>query len=174
MGSIENTHKSLGNFLRIQTETKPVAWSQWLPFWVFSYNTSVHTATGYSPYELVFGKVCHLPSNLVRSVEPIYNFEDYVKELKYRIQEAHKDAREYLLKYKNKMKSKYDRNIYPLNFKVGDKVLVRNYARINKLEPYYLGPYEIVNIDRPNLIIKIRNKNKTVHMNNTKLFYSNK
>ena len=66
-----------------------------------AYGKVCNTATVYLSYEMVFRKVCHLPSNLVRSVEPIYNLEVYVKEFKYRTQEANKDARKYLLKYKN-------------------------------------------------------------------------
>lgn len=56
IGALENSHKHMGNYLRIQTENHTEAWSTWLPFWCFSYNTSVHTQTQFTPFELVFGK----------------------------------------------------------------------------------------------------------------------
>ncbi|KAH9639666.1 hypothetical protein HF086_017660 [Spodoptera exigua] len=65
IGALENSHKHLGSFLRIQCDNHPEMWSQWLPFWCFSFNTSVHRETKFTPYELVFGKKCSLPSNLL-------------------------------------------------------------------------------------------------------------
>lgn len=39
----------------------------------------------YTPYELVFGKVCILLSKLNSKLEPLYNFYSYPFELKYRL-----------------------------------------------------------------------------------------
>lgn len=50
-------------------------WHTWIPFFAFAYNTT-HVETGYSPYEL--------PNDEVKNNAPIYNEEDYVKELKHR------------------------------------------------------------------------------------------
>ena len=56
VGSLENSHKNLGAFLRIQCQNNPQSWSHWLSYWCFSYNTTVHSATKYQPFELVFGR----------------------------------------------------------------------------------------------------------------------
>ena len=45
IGALENSHKALGAFLRIQTQSHEAAWSTWLPYWRFSYNTLVQSAT---------------------------------------------------------------------------------------------------------------------------------
>lgn len=101
IGALENSHKSLNAFLRIQTDNNPRNWSSWLPFWCFSYNTTVHSETQYTPYELVFGKTCNLPSNLSSNViMPLYNDENYVQNLRYRIQVAQNDARTNLINSK--------------------------------------------------------------------------
>lgn len=98
IGALENTHKHLAAFLRTQCDGHTETWSQWIPFWCFSYNTTVHTETKYTPYELVFGNVCRLPSNLTNDlVEPLYNADDYALELKYRLQLASKEVRKNLI-----------------------------------------------------------------------------
>lgn len=169
LGGIENTHKSLGAYLRIQCENNKTDWSSWLPFWCFSFNTTVHSETKYSPFELIFGKQCNLPSNLQNNIEPLYNYDNYPLELKFRLQKAHNDARIKLLESKNKRKVYYDKKSHPIQCKVGDRVLLKNQIG-NKLDKIYTGPYEIVEIDPPNVIILKNNKNYIVHKNNTKLY----
>lgn len=93
LGSLENSHKNLGSFLRIYTAKHRGSWSSWIPYWCFNYNNSVHSEIKYTPFELVFGKTCRIPSNLLDGVDPIYNFENYPLELKYRLQTAATEAK---------------------------------------------------------------------------------
>lgn len=86
IGALENTHKTMGAYLRISTENHPQTWSEWLPYWCFAYNNTVHTETNYTPHELVFGKSCKLPNNLDSGIDPLYNFDNYALEFKYRLQ----------------------------------------------------------------------------------------
>lgn len=94
IGSLENSHKSLGAFLRIQTNNQAQNWSSWVQYWCFGYNTTVHTETQYTPYELVFGKLCGIPSNLVNKIDTIYNFDYYPFELKYRLQKSQQESKQ--------------------------------------------------------------------------------
>lgn len=63
VAALKRAHKHLGAYLRMQATHYPDAWSTWLSFWCLSYNTTVHTETKYSPFELVFGQSTRLPSN---------------------------------------------------------------------------------------------------------------
>lgn len=170
IGSLENVHKTLGAYLRIQTNNNASTWSSWISYWCFSYNTTVHTVTKYTPYELVFGKPCRLPSNLQNgTIEPLYNFDDYPLEFKYRLQRAQADAKKNLIDSKIVRKELYDRNINPVMYKKGDLILVRNEIG-NKLECIYNGPYEVIKDESPNVIIKNKNKVDCIHKNRTKLY----
>lgn len=169
LGAIENTHKHLGTYLRIQLAHHSDTWSSWVPFWCFSFNNTVHTETKYSPYELVFGKNVNLPSTFTKGVEPIYNFDDYVHELKYRLQTACTDAKNNLINSKIKRKENYDKVSKQINYKVGDKVLVRNETG-NKLEMLYKGPYRIEKVESPNVVIKLDNKLVKIHKNRIKWY----
>ena len=118
----------------------------------------------------MFGKLTNLPSNLGVTIDPIYNFDSYISELKYRLNLSLTEARNNLLESKEKSKVSYDKRIYtPKLPTVGDKVLVLNNARKNKTEPYYSGPYLVTKVELPNIYISFKGENKKVHLNNTKL-----
>lgn len=169
IGALENTHKSLGAYLRIQTDNNPEHWSKWLPFWCFAYNTSVHTETKFTPFELVFGKKCNLPSNLTSQIEPLYNHENYPMELRYRLQISQRDARENLIKSKIVRKEKYDKYIKPTVYKPNDDILIRNENR-NKFTSIFSGPYKVVRDLSPNVEIIKNGKIDVVHKNRTKRY----
>lgn len=169
IGALESTHKVLGSYLRIQTNNHPSSWSSWLPYWSFSYNTTVHCETKYTPYELVFGHLCRIPSNLCQKVEPLYNFDNYVSEFKYRLQKAQNDARNNLIKSKETRKNNYDKSINPIVYKPGDFLLLKNETG-SKLDTLYLGPYVVIEDLRPNVKINMNGKTVTVHKNRTKLY----
>lgn len=173
LGALENSHKNLGAYLRIQTAKYANSWSTWLPYWSFSYNTTVHTETRYTPYELVFGKHAKLPSNLINQIEPLYTFDNYPNELKYRLQQACNDARKNLLASKEKRKLEYDKKSNPEYYIIGEKVLLRNETG-KKSEILYKGPYKIVKIDSPNISIRINGKIVVVHKNRVKKYYNKK
>lgn len=170
MGSLENSHKHLNAYLRIQTSKNSGTWSSWLQFWCFSYNNSVHTETRYTPYELVFGKICNLPSNILNSLDPLYNFDDYPSELKYRLQNAWQDAKNNLISSKQKRKVHFDKKSKIINYKVGDLILLRNNSG-SKKDAIFTGPYPVIEDQAPNVLIKIDNKLVNVHKNRTKSYY---
>lgn len=49
-------------------KTCPVArdWDQWLPYLCFAYRDAPHSATGFSPFELLFGRDVRGPLSLVK------------------------------------------------------------------------------------------------------------
>jgi hypothetical protein len=157
-------------FLRIQVNKYKSNWSSWLPYWCFAYNTTVHTQTNYTPYELVFGKLCVLPSNILNKegqVDPLYNLDDYSCELKYRLQCAQKEAHDNLIKEKEKRKITYDKNSRLMSINKGDLVLVKIEDR-KKLDPIFKGPFEVEEVESPNVRLKVGNKSKLIHKDRVK------
>jgi hypothetical protein len=169
IGSLENMHKHLAAFMRVQCDGHPDTWGHWLPFWCFAYNTTVNTATKYSPFELVFGKKCNTPSNLINTVEPLYNPDDYALELKYRLQLAHKDARENLLKTKELRKNYYDKQANSMTYKKDDLVLVKEETG-KKFDNLFRGPFKVIEDAGVNVKLDLDGKIDLIHKNRTKLF----
>jgi hypothetical protein len=76
-------------------------WDQLLPFACFSYNTTPHSITGYTPYEVLFGRKCKIPEILQKWVQALHNY-DIVGVIKRQIQEASEVARSQLVSFKMK------------------------------------------------------------------------
>lgn len=169
LGAIENTHKNLGSFLRIQIATHGNDWASWIPYWVFAFNNTVHTETKYTPHELVFGKLSKIPTNITDSADPLYNFDNYPLELKYRLQTAWQDARTNLVLSKIKRKEVHDVKANSKDYAVNDKVLITKETG-TKLEEVYSGPYTVLKVHDPNITLNINNKEVIVHKNRVKLY----
>jgi len=86
--------------------------------------TSRPTATGCSPFELLYGHKERIPTALQARPTPRYNYDDYVSELRGRLQSAHAVARENLLQSKARSKLDYDKKTVCIALSVGDKVLL--------------------------------------------------
>jgi hypothetical protein len=105
-GALERSHKTLVTYLRSYVSSKPSSWNQWLPFACFMFNTTPHSITRYSPYELLFGRACNLPGELERDVQLLYNYDNIVKVIKHRLQESHHIAQKNLMRFKEQQQIK--------------------------------------------------------------------
>ncbi|XP_070167365.1 uncharacterized protein [Polyergus mexicanus] len=79
-------------------------WDEWIPFAMFTYNTTPHTATRYTSFELVYGHQADLPTSLMRPPKPTYNYDDYAQELKERLWATNQLAKEHVKEKKIKVK----------------------------------------------------------------------
>ena len=174
-GSIERSHRVLAEYLRHYVNQDQTNWDVWVPFATYVYNTTVHSATGFTPFELLFGRPSTLPSALKKPPEPQYNYDDYVSELKSRLQTVHQDAHRNLIASKGKSKEHYDKTSRDLNLHVGDKVLLFDETvrrgRSRKLSSQWIGPYTITELDKVNATIARGRKVNKVHLNRLKPFY---
>lgn len=169
---VERQHSTLGNYLRNFIDGHPGNWDLFLRSAAHAYNNTPHESTGFPPMELLFGFVAEIPTNLKRKPEPIYNFNEYKSELRYKLQKSFELARKHLLKKKEVAKEYYDKKASPCHFKVGDKVLIKNECRTSKFSSHWNGPYEVLEVhDDINITISQRGKAKRVHANRLKLFY---
>lgn len=166
-GSLERSHRTLGEYLRSFAAKDQLNWDDYIPFAMFAYNSSKHTSTGYQPFELVFGRQVTIPSTLSKPTEPQYNYDDYQFELKRKIQETQEIAKHRLINNKEKAKERYDEKVHSVPLEVGDKVYLENKASRNKLTPKWTGPFEILEIapNNVNIVLMHKGKRKTVHRN---------
>lgn len=136
---------------------------------MFSYNTTVHSSTKFTPFELLFGHSANLPSSLTSPPGFKYTYEDYLDELFLKLRKSHTLAKEHLVESKNINKKYFDRNAKLLKFDVGDKVYMLNenkkIGKSKKLSPNYNGPYKIISRNHPNYTILVGKNRKAVHSN---------
>jgi hypothetical protein len=115
----------LETFLRCFVHACPHQWSQWLSVAQFWYNSSPHSATGRSPFELLYG--CQ-PRQFGISPDAVISSTD----LDVWLQERHlmsELVRQHLERAKLRMKRQADKRRSEREFAVGDWVFL-------KLQPY--------------------------------------
>ena len=80
-------------------------------------------------------------------------------------------AKKKLMMSKEESKIYYDRFINPIEFKIGDKVLLIKEPKPGKLKKdNYQGPFDIIKVNKNNnVIIDYKGKAKTVHTNKLSL-----
>ena len=173
-GSIERSHRVLAEYLRHYVSEDQTDWDAWVPFATYVYNTTYHSATGYTPFELLFGRLSTLPSALKKPPSPQYNHENYVAELRGRLQTVHQQAHK-KLRARIKEKSTMTKKAKPTKLQVGHKVLlfdetVRR-SRSRKLSAQWIGPYTITEMDEVNATIVRGRRSTKVHVNRLKPFF---
>lgn len=163
VGTVERNHRVLNAYLRSYLIDSKDDWDVYAKYFQFCYNITPNSTNKfkYSPFELVFGRQANLPTEKFEQIEPVYDIENYVKELKFRLQKSNLKTKELIEKYKLKMKAQYDNNLRTFDIKIGDKIKIRDDSS-HKLEPVYRGPFLVKNIDNSNIIALNEKKNKLV------------
>lgn len=140
VGSVERSHRVLNAYLRSYLHENNDDWDLYAKYFQFCYNTTPNSSNehNYTPFELVFGRRANLPIEKFEKIEPIYTIDNYIKELKFRLQTTNLKTKEILTKYKMKMKERFDKNTNEIILKIGDSVKIRDETG-NKLSSVYKG-----------------------------------
>jgi len=145
------------------------------PYAMFTYNTTPHTATNYTPFELLYGHQATLPTALSLPSKPTYTYDNYAEELKQRLRATQQVAKSHINKAKIKAKIYADRDSNTKTFKIEDKVLLQDETlrrgRSKKLETPWTEPYRVTEkLSDVNYKIQIKRKTICVHANRLKSF----
>ncbi len=109
-------------------------WDETLPIVTYAYNSGVRSATGFSPYQMVFGHEPRMPIEkfIVPSNVEINAGSEIVKKVAQRIAKIETIARRLNGEYQAKTKARVDKNIKKrFTVKVGDLVM----RKIERLTP---------------------------------------
>ena len=113
-GQCERFNSTLLNMLGTLTPEHKNDWKTYVPAMVHAYNCTRNTATGYSPYYLLFGREPRLPIDVEfglkrgnQQVPP--SKSNYVTQLRRRLRFAHKKAKQVASKQQARHKGLYDR-----------------------------------------------------------------
>ena len=88
-GCVERFNGTLKEMLRKVTFDRPLDWDTYLQAILFAYREVPHTTTGYSPFELMYGRKVRGPMSIVKSIwteettdSLVQSSYDYLLELK--------------------------------------------------------------------------------------------
>ena len=76
-GACERLNATIKNMLSSYTQDNQNMWSGFLPYIVFAYNTSVHSATGFTPYRLLHGREAVIGSEAFLRTRDEHEHVDY-------------------------------------------------------------------------------------------------
>ncbi|CAF1317570.1 unnamed protein product [Rotaria sordida] len=149
-------------------------WDTFLPSIVYAYNNGIHSSTGFSPYQLAFGRRPRHPFNPPASTFVFNKPHDYwMQVIQYR-NAALKQAKENIIHQQELSKIRFDKNRSHPNFVPGDLVWMKIFVGRHKLKARYTGPARIIRIFSPVSFIVEDDKFQRfqVHSNNIRRVYS--
>ena len=132
-GQCERFNSTLLNMLGTLTPEQKKDWKTYVPAMVHAYNCTRNTATGYSPYYLLFGREPRLPIDVEFGLkrgkqQSPPSKSTYVIQLRRRLRFAHKKAKQVADRKQARHKELYDRRCRGDAFDIGDLVLVKKTA----------------------------------------------
>nr|GEU98084.1 reverse transcriptase domain-containing protein [Tanacetum cinerariifolium] len=147
-GQSKKTKQTLEDMLRACVIDFRSSWDRHLPLVEFSYNNSYHASIKAAPYEALYGRKCRsrvcwseVGDSQLTGPELIRETTEKIIQIKNR-----------LLTARSRQKSYADRRTKPLEFKVGDMVLLKvspwkgavRFGKRRKLSPRYIRPFKIL------------------------------
>ncbi|GJZ37726.1 putative reverse transcriptase domain-containing protein [Tanacetum coccineum] len=147
-GQSERTIQTLEDMLRACVIDFGNGWEGHLPLIEFSYNNSYHASIKAAPFEALYGRKCRSPvcwaevgDARLTGPELIHETTEKIVQIKHRIQAA-----------RDRQKSYADVRRKPLEFQVGDRVMLKvspwkgvvHFGKRGKLNPRYIGPFKVL------------------------------
>ncbi|GJS85801.1 putative reverse transcriptase domain-containing protein [Tanacetum coccineum] len=180
-GQSERTIQTLEDMLRACVINFGKGCVNHLPLVKFSYNNSYHASIKAAPFEALYGRKCHSPvcwtkvgEAQILSPELIQETTERIVQIKLRMQAA-----------RDRQKSYADLKRKPMEFQVGDKVMLKVspwkgvvcFGKWGKLNPKYVGPFKVLGkvgevAYKLELLEELCRVHNTFHVSNLKKCYA--
>ena len=158
---------TLAKFLRNVVDESTLDWELYLAPLMFSYNTSYHSTTKSSPFELLYGMKPRLPAFPGPELDRINYGEHFVAERLQILKKARQIAMDNSLEAGLKHKMAHDAKSKPHNIVEGDMVFVENQLFLGKNKKFsakWTGPFAVTKvINEQNVEVQISPRRKAVH-----------
>ena len=145
-GQVERQNRTLQEILSSFVGEHPENWDLYVDQAVYAYNTSRHETTGYSPYELVFGREPRMPIEVDLGV-PLQNprsHSEYAREVRQAIRNSTEIAQKNLYAAKKRQALYADRKSKEWKpFELGSYVWLRRPKKW-KFGRKWVGPYKVL------------------------------
>jgi hypothetical protein len=148
-GQTEVVNRTLTTLLRAVIQKNLKSWEDCLPFIEFAYNRSVHSSTGFSPFEIVYGFNPLTPLDLIPL--PVHEISSLDGKRKAElVKNIHEQARQHIEKKNEQYTTQANKGRKRVTFEPGDWVWLHMRKerfpaqRRTKLHPRGDGPFQVV------------------------------
>ena len=175
----EKFNGPMKSILKRLCSEQPRQWHRYINPLLFAYREVPQESTGFSPFELLYGRAVRGPMTILKQLwtkeveEPeVKNSYQYVFELREKLEDTLKLAHSELEKAQQKGKHYYDRKSKVRKSQPGEKLLVLLPTDHNKLLMQRKGPFEISSVVGLNdYRVKVKGKEKVYHANLLKKYF---
>ena len=149
-------------------------WDKLIPYLLFAYREVPQSSTGFSPFELLYGRTVRGPLDILRESWVADKKSDesvvsHVLAIREKMEKMTEIVKEKLTSSQRVQKQWYDRNSRDRTFDPGNQVLILLPTSSNKLLAQWQGPYEIIKkMGKLDYMVKLhdrRKKFKVYHVN---------
>ena len=161
--TVERANGTLAQTLRAYVDNDQMNWPSLLPSIMMAFRSTPCTeSSGFSPYQLLFGKEMHLPIDTSLIPKPTLgqNVQQYFENLIEKLKIVKEIAKSNLENAQAKAKHTHDIRAEPPTFQVGDLVMMKlgkvAVGLSSKLESKWVGPFRIMETG-PNFTYKLKN-----------------
>lgn len=176
-GLCEKMNGVLKRMLRSYAIKEPYRWDKHLPYILFAYREVPNETTGFSPFELLYGRHVRGPLSILKEQweepeECQTSVLSYLLETREKLKMFSELAHKNEVIAKGKQKVYYDKKAKHRDIKVGSKVLVLLPTSASKLMAQWKGPYTVIEKVSPvDYKVKLKGKDKVYHINMLKTWY---
>ena len=176
-GVVERFHGSIKPMLRKLAEKQPKQWHRLLPALLYACRDVVNASTGFTPFELFFGRRPRGPLDLIAEQWTEGSEKDqqspiqYICQLKEFFEETSKIVEANVNEAAQANKKYRDKGSKARSFQENDYVLLLLPDSNNKLLMAWKGPYKVLERRKNDYIIDVRGKKKLYHANLLKQYH---
>ena len=178
-GLTEKFNGTMKSMLKRLCSEQPRQWHRYINPLLFAYREVPQESTGFSPFELLYGRAVRGPMFILKELwtkeleEPeVKNSYQYVFELREKLEDTLRLAHSELQKAQHKGKHNYDRKAKVRRFAQGDKVLILLPTDHNKLLMQWKGPFEVSAVVGLNdYKVCVKGKERVYHANLLKKYF---
>ncbi|KAL1261365.1 hypothetical protein QQF64_006630 [Cirrhinus molitorella] len=147
-GLVERFNQTLKQMLRRVTAEDRRDWDRMLPYVLFGVREVPQASTGFTPFELLFGRQPRGLLDVAREAweqqpAPYRTAVEHVKEMRERIDRVMPLVREHMVKAQQAQQRHYNRAAQPREFQPGDHVMVLVPNTACKFLASWQGPYTV-------------------------------
>ena len=180
-GLVERFNQTLKTMLRKAAVDEGKDWDRLVPYLLFAYREVPQDSTGFSPFELLYGRSVRGPLDILKeswvaSERADESVVSHILDMREKLSKMQAIVQDNLKGSQQQQKRWYDKSARQREFQQGDQVLVLLPTSTNKLLAQWQGPYKVKErVGNVNYLVEMhdrRKKHRIFHVNMLKKWYT--